>query len=83
VQGTDVDSESCQSAPYVGSAVGLQTYNITTERQILDLYLQRLAEYPQLRIGSRLYYEGYSLDAVKAVDANSSAFPMRGDNHLL
>ncbi|RYP55563.1 hypothetical protein DL769_010120 [Monosporascus sp. CRB-8-3] len=83
VQGTDIDSPSCSSAPYIGSVAGLQTYNVTAERQIYNAFNERVATHPELALGARLFYEGYSTEAVESVDPASSAFAHRDDFHIV
>ncbi|KAI9154971.1 FAD-linked oxidoreductase virI [Paramyrothecium foliicola] len=82
-QGTDVDSASCFSAPYLGSVAGLQKYNITAERQIFNAFRHKIVQRPELALGARLFYEGYSTEAALAVDPASSAFAQRNDYHIV
>ncbi|KAI1377706.1 FAD binding domain-containing protein [Hypoxylon crocopeplum] len=82
-QGTDVGSPSCSDNPYGGSVAGLQTYNITTERRIYNTFVERAKSDPELFANARVYYEGYSMEAVRAVDPASTAFPQRDIFHIV
>ncbi|KAI1660859.1 FAD-binding domain-containing protein [Daldinia decipiens] len=79
-QNTDI--ASCGSAAYAISTVLLQTYNITAQRQIYDLFNRNAALYPELAETSRLYYEGYAVKGMQAVASASTAYPHRDENHL-
>ncbi|KAH8199349.1 hypothetical protein TruAng_006481 [Truncatella angustata] len=57
-------------------------YNITAERQILDLFNAKVAQYPGLK-GGHVVHEGYSIKAVRDVDPASTAFPLRDDYLLM
>ncbi|KAI1470392.1 FAD-binding domain-containing protein [Daldinia caldariorum] len=74
---------SCGSAPYAISTILLQTYNITTERKVYDLFNKNAALYPELGEASRLFYEGYAVKGMQAVDPASTAYPHRDENHLV
>ncbi|OTB10566.1 hypothetical protein K445DRAFT_69980 [Daldinia sp. EC12] len=74
---------SCGAAPYAISTVLLQTYNITTERKIYDLFNKNVALYPELGETARLFYEGYAVKGMRAVDPASTAYPHRDENHLV
>jgi hypothetical protein len=82
-QGTSITSPSCLPARYMGSTAGLVTYNVTAERQIYDLFNQKVAAYPDLGAFAEVYHEGYANAAARAVDPASSAYPHRDDNHLV
>ncbi|KAM0246496.1 hypothetical protein ACHAQJ_010178 [Trichoderma viride] len=81
-QQTDVNSSSCFSEPYVGSTAWLQTYNVTSQRQIFNLFNDQLAQNPDLAPGARVFFEGYSTLGTQAVDPSTSAYPHR-DEYLL
>lgn len=62
--------------------VGLQVYNITTNRAIYNIYSKMVRENPEFN-NSVVQFEGYSMQAVKAVDPASTAYAHRADNLLL
>ncbi|TGO26970.1 hypothetical protein BPAE_0050g00600 [Botrytis paeoniae] len=62
--------------------IGLKSYNVTAVRQVyneIDLTFRKVPEIA----GSFFLLEGYSTQAVKAIDAASTAFPHRDDNILV
>ncbi|UKZ78452.1 hypothetical protein TrVFT333_006192 [Trichoderma virens FT-333] len=81
-QQTDINSSSCSSQPYVGSTTWLQTYNVTSQRAIYDLFNKQIAQNPGLAPGARVFFEGYSTKATQIIDPNSSSYPHR-DEYLL
>jgi len=84
IQGTGDASPACMTGRLFNIiTVGLQEYNITTERKIYNLYNENMAKYPGFKQGTRLFYEGYSNKAVQEVEPASTAFPHRDDHHLL
>lgn len=85
VQGMDENSFFCAHADFArfSATAGLQTYNITVERQIFDGFTRRIAEDPVFAAGAVMLHEGYATAGVQAVDPDSSAFPFRSDNHLM
>ncbi|KAH6638611.1 hypothetical protein BKA67DRAFT_528734 [Truncatella angustata] len=78
----DTAASSCGSGSYVISTMMTQTWNITTERKIYNLFNERIAEYPELSPAARLYYEGYATAGVQAIDSAVSAYPHRDEYHL-
>ncbi|PTB63072.1 FAD-binding domain-containing protein [Trichoderma citrinoviride] len=81
-QQTDINSASCSSQPYVGSTAWLQTYNVSSQREIYNLFNKKIAENPGLAPGARVFFEGYSTKATQAIDPNTSSYPHR-DEYLL
>ncbi|EHK47045.1 hypothetical protein TRIATDRAFT_217465 [Trichoderma atroviride IMI 206040] len=81
-QGTDSNSASCQPGPFVGSSAWLQTYNVTSQRQIYNSSNEKIAQNPGLAAGARVFLEGYSTEATQAIDPGTSAYPHR-DEYLL
>lgn len=61
--------------------VGLQVYNIATNRAIYNIYSKMVSENPEFN-NSVVQFEGYSMQAVKAVDPASTAYAHRADNLL-
>ncbi|PHH90757.1 hypothetical protein CDD83_2753 [Cordyceps sp. RAO-2017] len=82
VQGTSDNGFMCSPQPYVGSSALLQTYNVTAQRQIYDLFRKQAKEQPELAANARVFYEGYASEATQAVRPDSSAFPHR-DEYLV
>ena len=83
VQGTgSTDPTACSSNPLIGSSALLQTYNVTAQREIYNLFNQKVALYPALGTAARVFYECYSTLATQAVNAASSAYPHR-DEYLV
>ncbi|KAK8073097.1 6-hydroxy-D-nicotine oxidase, partial [Apiospora saccharicola] len=76
------DGAICNSANFELSTALTQTWNLTTQQQLLDNFLQNAAKYPELGQTARLFYEGYSVKAVTAVDPASTAYPHRDEYHL-
>lgn len=62
----------------VGPATLLE-YNITTQRQIYDLYNKNIFVHPSMNY-TFVVMEAYSLQAVRKVDTASSAYPWRDEN---
>lgn len=67
---------------HVGTA-GLQVYNITTQRQIYDLFNKKIAEYPAFAADTAVIMEGYSIENVRNKDPKASAYPLRDDYLLM
>ncbi|KAI0886283.1 uncharacterized protein GGS22DRAFT_179185 [Annulohypoxylon maeteangense] len=65
----------------IQSTSAIQTYNVTAERQIYNLYNETIARHPEIS-DSGVIHEGYSTAAVAKVDPASTAFPWR-DYYLL
>ncbi|KAJ6128717.1 CAZyme family AA7 [Penicillium samsonianum] len=83
IQGTGINNATCDKGleRIVGPA-GLQVYNATAQRQIYDLFNKNVNSYPALA-ASAVVMEGYSVEAVRNVDSDSSAYPMRDDYLLM
>lgn len=81
--GTGSNNPLCRPGlTHMQFAVNILTYNITANRQIFDLFQKTTLETPSLN-GSILVFEAYSVEGVKAVDFDSTAFPHRGDNIIV
>ena len=61
--------------------VGLLTYNVSNLREVYQVYKQQTLSTPALNL-STVVFEGYSLEGVKAVPSDSTAYPHREDNIL-
>lgn len=81
--GTGSDSFLCEDgwdrAQY---PVGLQAYNVTTQRNVFTTFQNYTTTYPALN-RTVVVLEGYSVLGTKAVAANSTAYPHRDDNLLV
>ncbi|KAL8668916.1 MAG: hypothetical protein Q9168_006469 [Polycauliona sp. 1 TL-2023] len=62
--------------------VGLKTYNISTNRQIYDLFEDMIIKHPALST-SFVQFEAFPMQAVKAVDRASTAYAHRDDDILV
>ncbi|KAL8731367.1 MAG: hypothetical protein Q9166_003459 [cf. Caloplaca sp. 2 TL-2023] len=80
--GGAVDSSLCEpNKTHIIGTANLQTYNVTTQRAIYDLYNQKIGQHPELG-GTRVLVEGYAVKGVKSFKSEDSAFPLRDDNIL-
>ncbi|GAP83928.1 putative 6-hydroxy-d-nicotine oxidase [Rosellinia necatrix] len=62
--------------------IGLKSYNVAAVRKVYDHIDETFRNVPEIA-GSFFLLEGYSTQAVKAVDAASTAFPHRDDEILV
>lgn len=62
--------------------IGLKSYNVTAVRQVYNEIDETFRKVPEIA-GSFFLLEGYSSQAVKAVDPKTTAFPHRDDNILV
>ncbi|KAL8639487.1 MAG: hypothetical protein Q9226_008865 [Calogaya cf. arnoldii] len=62
--------------------VGLKTYNVSTNRKIYNLFVDMITTTPALAT-SFVQFEAFPMQAVKAVDPASTAYPHREDNILV
>ncbi|KAK6600158.1 6-hydroxy-D-nicotine oxidase 1 [Botrytis cinerea] len=62
--------------------IGLKSYNVTAVRQVYNEIDSTFRKVPEIA-GSFFLVEGYSTQAVKAIDAVNTAFPHRDDNILV
>ncbi|KAL9577457.1 MAG: hypothetical protein Q9212_006351 [Teloschistes hypoglaucus] len=61
--------------------VGLLNYNVSNTRAVYNKFKQQTAAVPAFNL-STVVFEGYSLEGVKAVPSQSTAYPHREDNIL-
>ncbi|KAI3324621.1 FAD binding domain protein [Xylariaceae sp. AK1471] len=82
--GNSNSSPPCQKAGLVNIRfpIDLQTYNIAAQRNVYDLFASATQKTPALN-GSLFLFEGYSLQGVKAVPSDQTAFPFRNNNLLV
>ncbi|KAI0120156.1 FAD-binding domain-containing protein [Nemania sp. FL0031] len=83
VEGTQEGGPQCQDGPFVVSSNLLLTYNVTTERQLYNLFNSYVAKYPGIGTGVNLVHEGYSTKAVQAIASDSTAYGHRAANHIV
>ncbi|KAI0412992.1 hypothetical protein F5X98DRAFT_391328 [Xylaria grammica] len=82
--GESNDSPPCQKAGFVNIRfpIDLESYNATAQRLAYELFASKTQEFPALN-NSLFLFEGYSLQGVKEVPSESSAYPFRQDNLLV
>ncbi|KAI4122689.1 MAG: hypothetical protein LQ338_005671, partial [Usnochroma carphineum] len=82
--GTGINDYVCQEplGPSYLYPMGLQTYNVPVIGQLFKLFSDKVKGNPKFN-QSNVMLEGYSLEAVKAVDPASTAFAHRDDNILI
>ncbi|TLD18037.1 hypothetical protein PspLS_10362 [Pyricularia sp. CBS 133598] len=73
----------CTGAERIITTAGLRTYNLTAEHQIWDGFKRRVSKNPKLTAKTIIIHEGYATEGVERVDRDSSAYPFRGDRHLM
>ncbi|KAH8588215.1 FAD-binding domain-containing protein [Bisporella sp. PMI_857] len=75
--GSGMDQPLCAKGyEHVHSTTYLDTWNVTAQRQIYNLFQQKITQQPLLA-GSIIMLEDYSTVGVKAIDPKTSAFPWR------
>ncbi|KAJ8106846.1 hypothetical protein ONZ43_g6922 [Nemania bipapillata] len=84
IQGTGLDSPLCtdNNLGHIQATANLQVYNVTAQRQIYELYAEKLKTYPAFNTAF-VTHEGYSNKAVHEHPSDDSAFPFRSDNLLM
>ncbi|KAI1329133.1 FAD binding domain protein [Xylariaceae sp. FL0255] len=82
--GEDNNSPSCMKAGLgnVRFPINLEFYNSMAMQSAFTLFATTTQETPALN-NSVFLFEGYSLQAVKAIHSNLSAYPFRQDNYLV
>ena len=78
----DTGEASCGGGNFAVSTAFLQTYNISTQRALLDLFMERAAKYPEISQWARLYHQGYGVKGTQSVDPASSSYAHRDEVHL-
>ncbi|KAK3356007.1 hypothetical protein B0H65DRAFT_65379 [Neurospora tetraspora] len=82
VSGTGMNSALCDyGLNHVHYPAGLKVWNVTTQRQIYDLYNEKIRQYPEFQ-RTTVSMEDYSHEGVNAIDPDTSAYPWR-DRGLL
>ncbi|GAW23817.1 hypothetical protein ANO14919_133940 [Xylariales sp. No.14919] len=82
--GWDSDAPSCQNSGLANTRfpIDIRSYNVQAIRKAYDLFADVTQKIPELN-GSRFLFEGYSLQGVKAVPGESTAYAFREDNLLV
>ncbi|RWA09270.1 hypothetical protein EKO27_g5840 [Xylaria grammica] len=82
--GWDSDAPSCQNSGLANTRfpIDIRSYNVQAVRKAYDLFTDVTQKIPELN-GSRFLFEGYSLQGVKAVPGESTAYAFREDNLLV
>ncbi|KAF2141761.1 uncharacterized protein K452DRAFT_298427 [Aplosporella prunicola CBS 121167] len=81
--GNGATSPDCQKGlTRMHFATGLEAYNGTATRQVFALFKAESKRSPAIQENSVVVFEGYSVQGVKAVDPDSTAYAHRGDNIL-
>ena len=79
----DADGPGCTyGMTFLRYPIGLKSYNVTAVRQVYNEIDSTFRKVPEIA-GSFFLVEGYSTQAVKAIDAVNTAFPHRDDNILV
>lgn len=83
IDGTTIDSSVCQQHDAVNMMfpIGLKSYNIQAQRDAFDVFNAFTAD--TVFNNSAVLIEAYSMQAVKAIQSDSTAFPHRGDNIVM
>ncbi|KAJ8132692.1 hypothetical protein O1611_g929 [Lasiodiplodia mahajangana] len=83
MQGTGLEDPLCDPGfEHVVGQTSTFVWNVTTQRQIYDLYNKKVQAQPLLN-NTVVAMEGYSTEGVKAGNPSASAFPWRNSyNHL-
>ncbi|KAL1969230.1 hypothetical protein VTN77DRAFT_484 [Rasamsonia byssochlamydoides] len=78
------ESPPCQKAGLVNIRfpVNMQRYNVTTQRLAFDTFSTIAHQTPALN-NSLFLFEGYAVQGVQAIPAESTAFPHREDNLIV
>ncbi|KAB8235183.1 FAD-binding oxidoreductase [Aspergillus alliaceus] len=83
VLGSGLTSDLCAAnKTHIIATAGLQVYNITAQRQIYDLFNEKVVGHAELRT-ARVVHEGYAVEGVRRIEADQSAYPLRQDNLLM
>lgn len=82
--GNALESPPCQKSGLVNMRfpIDLESYDIAAQRKVYDLFAQAFQDTPALN-GSLFLFEGYSLQGIRAVPSESTAYPFRNDNLLI
>lgn len=73
----------CVSSHLAISSAMLLEYNVTTQREIYEHFIAKVAENPVLGETAYLWHEGYSTAALQAISSDSTAYPFREENLIM
>ncbi|EHL00888.1 hypothetical protein M7I_3281 [Glarea lozoyensis 74030] len=80
---TGVDDFAClHGSSVILSPINIQEFNLEAQRAVFEVFTKVTGEVPELS-NAFIMFEGYSLDGVKAVPEDSTAFAHRGDNIVI
>lgn len=82
--GNGNDGPVCQKLGFanIRFPIDLQIYDVVAQRQVYDLFASSMKETPALN-NSLFLFEGYSLQGVKAIPHENTAYPFRQSNLLV
>ncbi|PWI72468.1 FAD binding domain protein [Purpureocillium lilacinum] len=82
--GISTDGPTCQKSEQVKMhfPLDLQVYSPAGQRQVYDLFASATRKTPALNASS-LLFEGYSVQGVRAVSSESTAYPFRANNLIV
>ncbi|KAL3952233.1 hypothetical protein ACCO45_013950 [Purpureocillium lilacinum] len=82
--GISTDGPTCQKTEQVKMhfPLDLQVYSPAGQRQVYDLFASATRKTPALNASS-LLFEGYSVQGVRAVSSESTAYPFRANNLIV
>ncbi|KAL7755536.1 hypothetical protein ACKLNR_014634 [Fusarium oxysporum f. sp. zingiberi] len=81
--GSGLTSDMCKAGrTHIVSTAGLIQFNVTAQREIYNLFNQKIAQYPELN-NTRVLHEGYSVTRVQSIPYNASSYPYREENLLM
>lgn len=80
----NIDSDACKKLGDANARfpIDLPTFDVEAQREVFDIFNKVTHENPALN-GSAILQEGYSLDGVKDIPNESTAFPWRDDNIVI
>ncbi|GAP88217.1 putative FAD binding domain-containing protein [Rosellinia necatrix] len=82
IQGTGLSSPVCYHGDHPVSSALLRTWNITTQRQIYDMFNEKVALYPELA-NTAILLETYATKGMSDIPAHTSAYPWREELHIV
>lgn len=81
--GSGLSSEMCTAGRmHIVSTAGLLRFNVTAQREIYNLFNQKVAQHPELG-DTRVLHEGYSVAAVQKIPSDASSYAYREENLLM
>ncbi|KAL5583934.1 hypothetical protein FOVSG1_015285 [Fusarium oxysporum f. sp. vasinfectum] len=81
--GSGLTSDMCQAGKaHIVSTAGLLRFNVTAQREVYNLFNQKVAQHPELN-NTRILHEGYSVDRVQSVPYDASSYAYREEQLLM